>query len=482
MYRRFCLHFSQLGSGIGLGLFRILYAAVLQAEILQLIDFHDLVYGGAPGDNWGIDNDFTPLLWGWWAAVVLFGLGLWVRPALIVNYIAAVGFMGSFNTYAYHVDFFFLGMNFLLLVFPARTAYSVNWKMGRAPGPPATASWGYTCVLVAVGVGYVYFDSIFMKFDSPMWRAGLGMFTPASLPHNTWINLDLALDQEWLVRGLGYFTLFFETVFIFLLPFQRFRLWLALGGLALHFGICVAFPIPWFALGVAALYVVLIPDSVWAGILGRLRIPLPALAPVPGIEGRERAWVAGLAMAIALTALQALLWVTNPLVTRNLPAALADPLLAARRAIEPTTRQWIGLTRHGVFMDPHFANYNHCITLVHRKGNRETWLPLVRQDGLAGTHKTGRFWVNYTFRTVGAKVNNPRLSEGLRRETWYWATRNGVSLRDAEFIVKLKKVAPAFEWQKDITEKNLAAPWLDVGTVIWKDGQCTVTLPEIEAL
>ena len=55
-------HFMAPGSGLGLGIFRIVYSLVMLAEVLELLYFHDLIYGEVPGDTWHVDNHFQVLL------------------------------------------------------------------------------------------------------------------------------------------------------------------------------------------------------------------------------------------------------------------------------------------------------------------------------------------------------------------------------------------------------------------------------------
>jgi hypothetical protein len=315
-----------------------------------------------------------------------------------------------------------------------------------------------------------------------MWTSGHGLYTPATIPHNTWINPAWVLDNEWLMRGLGYSALVFETIFMFLLPFQRFRTPLAACGVVLHVGICIFFPIPWFALAVAALYAVLIPDTVWAKLLGYLRIPVPETAPhLPGTSNAPR-WLASLGGAVALALLQLLCSASHRTVLRQLPEPIANTIRSTQRSVHPFARQYIGITPHGVFMDSHFANFNHFVTIVYQGRRKEIWLPLVGENGLASPAWTGRLWVSYTFRMLRAKVDPNLLAAGLRRESWHWCVRNGISLENAQFVIRMKKVDPAFQWRKGAFQQNLASPWVDVGTLTWQKNQCSVNLPDIESL
>jgi hypothetical protein len=485
LLNRLSQHFLAPGSGLGLGLFRIGFGLVLQAEILQLFYFHDLIYGHIPGDTWSLDGNFKFLFLFWWVVVLLITLGIKVRVVTIINYALSVTFLGTFAQFEYHVDYYFIGASFLLMFLPAHTAFSAHlprsWYKTKPP-EPQSVTWGFVALFGAFSIGFVYIDSIFTKLDSKMWLAGLGLYTPASLPMVSWVNLDPLLDQEWLIKGMGFSVLLFELVFLFLLPFQKFRPWLALFGFTFHVGICIAFPIPWFGLAVAVYYLMLLPDRLWQRFFALLRLEWLANPPQLDADRAKRLLPWGVLFTVIACLIQLVLSLTHPIVQKRLPEALNSWVTLARNTIHPWTREFLGMTRHGVFMDGHFANYNHVVAVVHVRKGKEKWLPLVTKEGRPGSYQLGRTWVYFTFRVNGHTSRKESLERGLRRLTWFWCVKNRVHMKDAEFIVKVKKVTVPFEWQKDITEEQRASPWIDVGRVSWKDFQCEIQTPDIETL
>src|SRR5690606_7183496 len=66
-----------------------------------------------------------------------------------------------------------------------------------------------------------------------------------------------------LVIALGYITLVFEAVFLFTFWRKKWRVPMLIIGIGLHIGILVCFPIPFFALGVIALYLLMVPVRFW---------------------------------------------------------------------------------------------------------------------------------------------------------------------------------------------------------------------------
>src|SRR5690606_37108564 len=70
-------------------------------------------------------------------------------------------------------------------------------------------------------------------------------------------------------KGLGYLTLLFEMSFLFLFWIKKMRIPLAIIGVGLHIGILIFFPIPFFAFGFVALYILMVPTKVWKRFLCR---------------------------------------------------------------------------------------------------------------------------------------------------------------------------------------------------------------------
>ncbi len=66
-----------------------------------------------------------------------------------------------------------------------------------------------------------------------------------------------------MIKFLGYFVIVFETLFIFLFWFRPLRIPLLLIGILFHLGILIIYPIPWFALTVIAVYLLLLPERFW---------------------------------------------------------------------------------------------------------------------------------------------------------------------------------------------------------------------------
>ena len=106
------------------------------------------------------------------------------------------------------------------------------------------------------------------KLTSPLWLKGLGIWVPASLPFATHANTSALLNNEMLVKFMGYLSIVFEFLFLFLFPFRRYRAILMVIGIGLHLGILLEFPISLFAIGFGSLYLLMVPVGFWRRLFG----------------------------------------------------------------------------------------------------------------------------------------------------------------------------------------------------------------------
>src|SRR3546814_18120118 len=119
-------------------------------------------------------------------------------------------------------------------------------------------------------------------------------------------------------------------------------------------------------------------------------------------------------------------------------------------------------------MDTHFYNYNHSIGVVYIQDQQEVWLPLTEEDGKPGNYLIGHNWVKYTFRVNSPNIDQEALKDGIRDFTSFWAHKNGISLHNAIFEIRVKKNLQPTKWEKDFLKKQLANQWLSAGSVHWK--------------
>ncbi|MDP2385472.1 MAG: DCC1-like thiol-disulfide oxidoreductase family protein [Bacteroidota bacterium] len=257
-------------SSKGLGIFRILYGLVLLREVLRLREFRELIFDKVPFFE-ASEISFVYIFYVWIVTVALLIVGYKTRFVAILNYIIGLFLIGTIDTYEYHMFYAYMGINFIMIFTPVSESYSLdnllyrinNSSVRKLNQPTEKVSEFYYYLLLFYGIAIVYFDSIFYKLASPLWKDGLGMWLPASMPFVVNVNASWLLNQEMLMKFLGYLTIVFEFVYIFFFWNKYFKWPLLLIGIGLHIGIWILFPIPQFAQAVTGLYFLMLPLDFW---------------------------------------------------------------------------------------------------------------------------------------------------------------------------------------------------------------------------
>lgn len=269
----------------GLAVFRVLYSIVHIGEVVQMFYFRHLIYDKIPYVELS-EIDYTIPMILWIITLIFLMFGLFTRTVTIINYLFSLFLISTISSYEYHMFYVYLGVNFLLIftsISKVGSLDALRLKLKHSNTritykPPRNTSVLNYYAYVLLGIAFVYFDSIFYKSASHNWLSGLGMWLPASLPHVTHLSSETIFsNSKVLALLLGYLTFAFEAIFLFTFFRKRFRVPLLIVGIGLHIGIFIVFPIPWFGLGVSALYVMMIPVSFWTRIHEKLILTTPKL-------------------------------------------------------------------------------------------------------------------------------------------------------------------------------------------------------------
>jgi predicted DCC family thiol-disulfide oxidoreductase YuxK len=259
--------------GTGLAVFRIIYSIVLLCEITQMFYFRHLIFDKIPFIDQA-EIEFAVPIALWFISVVFVLFGAFTRFFSIINYIMSLVLIGTINTFEYHVFYAYMGINFLFIFLPVSQCLSLDRLFKKLKysnttfqyNPTKNVSQLYYYIIPFIGLGFVYFDSVFFKLHSTMWLDGLGSWMPSSLPMITQINSTWLLNHEYLMKGIGWGTILFEAAFLFLFYRKKWRVIVFIIGFILHLGILLEFPIPWFALVACIIYVLIIPVSFWKNL------------------------------------------------------------------------------------------------------------------------------------------------------------------------------------------------------------------------
>ena len=267
----------------GLAMFRLFFSLNLICEVWTLYKLRHLVFDGIPYVESTISVGTGLILW---IIVLCFlAIGLFTRPAAILNYILTLLFISTAHEFEYHMFYVYSGINFLLIFLKTDQVFSVDRLIRKIKystirntyNPPTTVSVLNYFIPLLFGVAFVYFDSVFYKLSSPNWRNGIGMWLPSSLSFVSISNNQWMLNQKYLMLFLGYITFVFETAYILLFCSKKWRVPLMLVGIGLHIAIYFEYPIPWFGLGVTAIYLLMVPGKWWAKMFNLIRRNKPVL-------------------------------------------------------------------------------------------------------------------------------------------------------------------------------------------------------------
>lgn len=460
---------------IGLALFRIVYSLVLLCEVGQLFHLRHLIFDPVPYLQLP-DASYTPALAFWLVVVVCLLLGWQTRAAAWANYAFTLYTFAAFHQFEYHIDFIYAGVNLLLPFLPVSECLSVDsWRMGKTPC--RVSVFNYHAPLI-VGVALMYFDSTAYKLGSPMWLDGLGLWRPASYPHTSWLfDPSWLLDQKYLVMGMSYLVVAFEATFPLLLFLPAFRGPIFVLGVAFHLGIAVMFPIPWFGLAMAALYLLLLPYQAYE-----------RLERVFGIQSsedmeRER-WNLRiiLCLTIGIVILQPIYTAQTPFAGSVANALGLDAarrrVVAVGRTLAPIARA-VGCGAHAVFVDSHFDDYDHAVT-VEMVDNQTNPGPIVPETGMTNRRYTGRAWAFWTFRACAPSISPEMLRSGIKRFTAFHMAQSG--REEARYRVLARHYDVAESWEPGFYGRQIAKPWIAVGEVRWEKSEFIAEVIDVEAV
>ncbi len=470
-------------SATGLAVFRITFFLNFFFEILFLFNKRQLFFDPVPFlEPFELDFTIPLLLW----LVVIFGIiiGVYTRLLVILNYLFVLIFISSLTKFEYHMDFVYSGVCFVLMFVPLSNTLSVDSV--RNKNFNKRVSQFYYFFIVFVGIGMVYLDSVLYKFVSQLWLNGLGVWLPASIPQITILNDQWILNQKGIMLFLGYLTLVFEALFIFLFWIKKLRVPFLIIGVGLHVGIYLEFPIPHFALGMLALYLLMVPNYFWNMVISKINAKFKNSISnfiknkssfLPEVQIIERS---------DKTLLKVLFYV---LVGFQINSSLDAPFLKPLKTniyggldkvklnhvfdkthgeLKKISKNTLGITNHGVFIDSHFVGYNHIVAITYKDENREIWLPFIDDKGLASPDCPASIWAYLGFRTNSAHVKPEQFKIGVKRFTAFWAIKNKIDLKEAEFNIKVKKIdLPNWEWEKDYLTNQLNKSWQHAGVVYW---------------
>lgn len=460
---------------LSLALFRIFFSLVLLSEVVFLFKYRRLLFDLAPFATPSRLNSGSILMF-WALSLLSLAAGWRTREAALVNYVltsVVLGFTAANHGFGYHADSFYIAGSFFLLVAPVGRVLSVDAYRNKRPEPPTVSRLFRLSLILFLAT--VYLDSAGWKWTSPMWKAGLSIWTPAmhpGFPHRDW---SLVFDHESLARAAGYGALLFETIFPILVWIPALTIIFLMIGVLFHLAIGTVFPIPLFVAAVMAFYLGAMPPHVLRRLFRhRFERSTPgAPRSIPLSTGRTTAL-----LLCAVWIIQALfVGLYSPLL--RLPFIWSGTPSRARQAyayMNAIAYGMLGTQPHSVFDDSYFAGRNDVFTLVWRSNSDERVLPLVQPDGLAsGDYLSGRLYSYWTWPLAAPGGEAEAREEAILRFVAFWSETEHVDLGTSSVVVMRKPVEMSTrEWKPQWLKRNQSHPWIETSRIRKRDGRLII--------
>lgn len=492
-YRYIEYNYNKQVPGEPLAVFRIAIGCILLAEVCQLIVFRHLYFDSKPYVE-QFAMPVLPFFLLWIVAIVGVILGWRTRLFNIINYFCTVLMFGfvfgrwTGYTFEYHIDTLFLSITSAMLFMQVGKAWSVDayickrkFILGQTKKAPLTTVSNLNYIFLTLVPGLIYLDTVFYKLASPMWMSGLGVWLPASLPWASWLNVSAMLNQEFLVRASGYLVILFEATFLLQLRYKKLIPYYLIIGIGLHLGIFLAFPIPWFALQMIAVYLGLIPFEFYRRISRLIGMPMRSqyVRVHNGEQAKEdKIRIRWLTFAALFLIGSEVIIMQQAVVHAGLysqPIAHVANKISIRYSyiLFPFT----GFQNHPVFMDNHFQGYEHiaAIRYIDNSGSG-TFLPIINEFGQAGWYNSGRNWANWSFRVNNMTFDHEMFAGGVKRYLYFWSHAQGIDYQTAQFEILAKELVVSYEWKKDHLQMMMNAPWQHAGTIKYTNGDFVVSI------
>lgn len=140
---------------------------------------------------------------------------------------------------------------------------------------------------------------------------------------------------------------------------------------------------------------------------------------------------------------------------------------------------FLGITPHALYLHDHFEGYNHLLAITYLdETGAEHWLPFVNEQGRLLAPNWGRvhsMWANIA---VTPNIDELRLKKFIMKLTAFWGKKLDLKFENTRFIVKMKKTAAPFTWERDLRNKNLSGDWQAIGSAQWRGKEFKINLPK----
>jgi hypothetical protein len=383
-----------------------------------------------------------------WVADVIVPLDLGLLFLVIIGYHSRIACIAHYicfsviNSYVlshYHFDFVILALSFIFILSPKPQTLAVEARGKNGAAVPINRGFVF---LIYMAIQLMYFDSLFFKYQDRVWLEGLVFWFSAVIPPFSTGMYPQWAENVFLMKASSYIVLAFETLFPIIL-IRKARLFFALIGITLHFGIMLLFPIPFFGMGLIALYLLFIDFD----FLRKFNIPIPLRQRY---KPQTRANTTCFALAILLAVMQMYIIFAFPH-----PAQLRNFM---NRTGWGNIFAQLGIVRHPLYRDVHFKSQAPVLHFVTKINGERTVIPGFDEHGYPHYPEvTGRQWALFGFgiRQDPFKSPNAKRIEGYLLR---WFRSQGIEPQPVDIFYKALNLKFEIDLQADnrIREAPLA--------------------------
>lgn len=188
---------------------------------------------------------------------------------------------------------------------------------------------------------------------------------------------------------------------------------------------------------------------------------------------------------LMLLSLQIIASLRSPLINQTFAEyKVFKNILRVTESVKSPSRSLFGVTNHGVFMEHHFKQYNHIFRVDYVDGNKQITLPIINRNGMPDDYLRNFNWVKWTFRVNSRIVNMEKLNKGIKDFSVYWLnTSKEIKYEDSKtyhFKIYCKIIDSPKDFEYDFLNRQIAKPWVEVGTVEWANRKFTSNIPVIK--
>jgi len=119
-----------------------------------------------------------------------------------------------------------------------------------------------------------------------------------------------------------------------------------------------------------------------------------------------------------------------------------------------------GFSTHGLYVDSHFQNYTYQIKLIYSHDDKNSIVPVIRSNGMAGIYDVGRNHIYWTFRTAWPHVSKEVMEKRMKRFVLFWMGKNDIDMDGSVFKIFTRPLKVSLtDFSEGLWHENISREW-----------------------